>query len=1611
MDQQSRGVVLNQVNTTDARDGEPDVDIIAIHGLDTKSPETWTWRSQDGSRPNVNWLADPDMLPSKMKRARIFTCDWPAELFQESDSIPWTVREFARRLLAGIHNMRFQSTADGRGKDRPIVFIASCLGGIILMEALTIADNPQSDYISIRKATRGIVFLATPFRGTAFQDIASWAEPVLKTWALLGKRSVTQLLDSVKRSTFYLEELLVNSSSATLDIDSNPLPLERSHVMMNKFAGPDDTDYITVTGRLDALLQLVRDGLQQVDAWIRDKIYTEDRLQIERLSGQRLPMDQCYINLVIVERLEEKLNQSSQTQSLEFLFATQNHARRTAETYHHHMSQIELTTIFNDRQGRDGCFYRGTWKEWNKIFNRILWVPLRNLKLQERMRLGYNYECLFSDEYFSLPEDRPELAKILSKAIAAKNNTTLFLLDGLDEVTEYLDGEDIMSRFLQDLLKQPNVIITSRPSAKPPPEMDLELETLGFDDKQVQAYLDADITIKPKVNKIKSFLQEHRLLRDLVLIPVQLDALCYIWDDFESGISPDSMTSMYQSIEQNLWKKDAVRLERIPKSRAQSALAAEVENRVEAETKIVEILAFHGMYHDIINFTSKHLEKIVRIFPPLELTLDDTLGRLSFLRTSDPSSNFKIRSYHFIHLTFQEYFAARYFVQHWASGEQLSVLELGSRHKRTSVQKVNADIFLRDKEYSARYNIFWRFVAGLLHTEYEDQPRDLWGPIHQRPIMHCLSEVVPSDGMETFAPLRIRLEEHLSQWLEFECRFRGASLLIWEIEFPEAWELTTLQLFQDKNLPMLIRRARRARRKVKNRDIRIEALKALTSTWEEGQIFPVHLLQAIEAQLTHQDKDIREIAFKALPKQPALPVEVLNHLKTDRNYPKNITEAMALQLKHRDEDVRKHAASALKHQSVLSNEILEALATQLQDQNHMVKLEAARALSSRDLSEEILEAIAALLTDQSADIRLTALKALQEKPALPERILKIVILRAYHDNNIDVRIAAVIVLGTQSLLSEEILEAIVARVGDSAIAVQKVAMKALRSSPTTLPEKVLQALIPNIYDKNGVPWQEAVIVLQGNSALPNIILNDVASYHDSHTLSPANSSIENARQDNIMSKETDDSSTSTIQFTPKSPDPTIVGELWDGRRYTVPWPGNKYNIFINETNEVICSNTLGALFVQDIDHKETRHYTWLCVEKNGYFGFVNTDTGKFMGHNNANKLHSAALHQSAWEYMTVRKHPQAGYELLMPYWWHTLKKVANALADHAKSALHHEEEAKISQFPSASVTDSKETSTDASSPVQLQFGEVTYTSITHQQQDDVFHQLSARCHSTEKGPTTKMKKPRPSLADFQQTPLIDPSTIKRRAVVIDCEMAETFDGSDKLISLCAINFLIGETLVNSFISPSRPIANWRTKIHGIDATVINEAATHHKVLHGWAAARRELWKHIDESTILIGQTILFDFEALRLIHMRVVDSAILATQAVFDRKGNKNKNKKPGRRWGLQELCEKFLGIQIRNGDGIHNSMEDVLAAREVVLQCLLKPEDFKKWADKAREDFWKPKAGGKSRKKKTKKPTLQSAEQAAPAFAPIEDYGDFYDSLDEDGISTPLDARSYAIP
>jgi hypothetical protein len=89
---------------------------------------------------------------------------------------------------------------------------------------------------------------------------------------------------------------------------------------------------------------------------------------------------------------------------------------------------------------------------------------------------------------------------------------------------------------------------------------DLELETVGFDAEQVNNYVEK--YSYDHAEEIKSFIKRSWLLQGLFQVPIQLEALCDSWDVVPraQGAVPTTMTTLYQAIEQKLWKKNATRL-------------------------------------------------------------------------------------------------------------------------------------------------------------------------------------------------------------------------------------------------------------------------------------------------------------------------------------------------------------------------------------------------------------------------------------------------------------------------------------------------------------------------------------------------------------------------------------------------------------------------------------------------------------------------------------------------------------------------------------------------------------------------------------------------------------------------------------------------------------------------------------------------------------------------------------------------------------------------------------------------------------------------------------------------------------------------------------------
>ncbi|KAI1168207.1 Alpha/Beta hydrolase protein [Nemania serpens] len=143
------------------RDDEtPKLDIIAVHGLNGHYRNTWTYKPE--SPAETIWLAD--ILPDKLPGCRVMSYEYDASV--ESMSVG-TIRDIARNMFEQLKDKR----EDPAYSDIPIVFIGHSLGGIVIKQALVLAEQSEHDFPGMIEHTKGIVFFGTPHRGA---DAAQW---------------------------------------------------------------------------------------------------------------------------------------------------------------------------------------------------------------------------------------------------------------------------------------------------------------------------------------------------------------------------------------------------------------------------------------------------------------------------------------------------------------------------------------------------------------------------------------------------------------------------------------------------------------------------------------------------------------------------------------------------------------------------------------------------------------------------------------------------------------------------------------------------------------------------------------------------------------------------------------------------------------------------------------------------------------------------------------------------------------------------------------------------------------------------------------------------------------------------------------------------------------------------------------------------------------------------------------------------------------------------------------------------------------------------------------------------------------------------------------------
>ncbi|GJJ67744.1 hypothetical protein EMPS_00090 [Entomortierella parvispora] len=403
------------------------------------------------------------------------------------------------------------------------------------------------------------------------------------------------------------------------------------------------------------------------------KNYHEPTLHILRVSGEKLDLESCFVNLAIVEAPEhrQKEKEDLKLQANMFHRMPSGEGVRNTNTD----SLIPLDQLFNKRklpdgeegvpksilvQGRAGIGKSTMCKKlvhahqnglWRDRFEIVLWIPLRHLRgLKSRTLEGLFIEKVFV--YQDLSQEQAALASAL--VTYAQQGKVLFIFDGLDEIVAEAGGDEgnTFRTFLKMLLRQRHVIITSRPSGLDVgllPKIDLELETIGFSQQNVKDFVVKVLDPEPG-RTVQEFIQRTPLIQGLANIPVQLDVICFSWNSLPTEGMTVTMTGLYQLMVRKLWCKDALRLNKtdggIPLTARQihDFEPEEIDDLMATELQYLGYLAFKGMTnHHQIEFEERDLRSTFRelqgsspIIQQLSPThLVEVMKKTSFLHSAD----------------------------------------------------------------------------------------------------------------------------------------------------------------------------------------------------------------------------------------------------------------------------------------------------------------------------------------------------------------------------------------------------------------------------------------------------------------------------------------------------------------------------------------------------------------------------------------------------------------------------------------------------------------------------------------------------------------------------------------------------------------------------------------------------------------------------------------------------------------------------------------------------------------------------------------------------------------------------------------------------------------
>ncbi|CAF0946904.1 unnamed protein product [Adineta steineri] len=427
----------------------------------------------------------------------------------------------------------------------------------------------------------------------------------------------------------------------------------------------------------------VADGPSYLLELIKYEYIRNSRIERFMNPAKSFPIEQSYINLAIVQTKDQQEKEKNLRDS------QHNDAIIEAfENIHGTRTPIDVKDIFKICKdhtrnvlvfGRAGIgkstFCRYIAYQWAtgiiwQEYELIALIPLRSLTADRYPILpaGANYslidvlkkECFSFDPYLS-EKDEKQLQEQFY------NSRILWLLDGYDEIGQNVPTH--IRRLLNDqLLKTPHHIITSRPYMNTLSHS-VQLEITGFTDDNISKYLKQffqDIenethNSSAEDEKILRFLKRNPRIWGIAHIPINLELICSVWSNTDwATMETMTITMLYDKIIEWIFRRY---LERQREISTDLLCEKEVYQKCKSELAFLGRLAFLAMEKNIIILHPDLLQQ-AQNDTNCSLTLNRHLLNIGLLKSlinhHGVGTRIEARKDHyFVHLSFQEHFAAR----------------------------------------------------------------------------------------------------------------------------------------------------------------------------------------------------------------------------------------------------------------------------------------------------------------------------------------------------------------------------------------------------------------------------------------------------------------------------------------------------------------------------------------------------------------------------------------------------------------------------------------------------------------------------------------------------------------------------------------------------------------------------------------------------------------------------------------------------------------------------------------------------------------------------------------------------------------------------------------